>query len=123
MLNLTRDELVTFAKETGFLKNSLEKMFRLLDILSILKTNPVTKNAFVLKGGTALNLFILGIPRISVDIDLNYIQSISRSSMLKDRRMIIFGSLKICISVYQSLCTSTYREICIHPYHKVCKNP
>jgi predicted nucleotidyltransferase component of viral defense system len=80
MFDLTRDELDTYAKKTGFLKNSLEKMFRLLDILSVLKTHPVTKNAFVLKGGTALNLFILDIPRISVDIDLNYIQFISRSS-------------------------------------------
>jgi len=80
MFDLTRDELDTYAKKTGFLKNSLEKMFRLLDILSVLKTHPVTKNAFVLKGGTVLNLFILDIPRISVDIDLNYIQFISRSS-------------------------------------------
>jgi len=101
MFNLTRYELDTFAKETGFLKNSLEKMFRLLDILSILKKNPVTKNAFVLKGGTALNLFILDIPRISVDIDLNYIQSISRSSMLKDKRMINSEIQKIFHSTYE----------------------
>lgn len=101
MFDLTRDELDTFAKETRFLKNSLEKMLRLLDILSILKTNPVTKNAFVLKGGTALNLFILDIPRISVDIDLNYIQSISRSSMLKDRRTINSEIQKIFHSTYE----------------------
>jgi len=101
MFDLTKDELNTFAKETGFIKNSLEKMLRLLDILSILKTNPVTKNAFVLKGGTALNLFILDIPRISVDIDLNYIQSISRSSMLKDRRTINSEIQKIFHPTYE----------------------
>ena len=101
MFDLTRDELDTFAKETRFLKNSSEKMLRLLDILSILKTNPVTKNALVLKGGTALNLFILDIPRISVDIDLNYIQSISRSSMLKDRRTINSEIQKIFHSTYE----------------------
>jgi len=101
MFDLTRDELDTFAKETRFLKNSLEKMLRLLDILSILKTNPVTKNALVLKRGTALNLFILDIPRISVDIDLNYIQSISRSSMLKDRRTINSEIQKIFHSTYE----------------------
>lgn len=101
MFDLTRDELDTFAKETRFLKNSLEKMLRLLDILSILKTNPVTKNALVLKGGTALNLFILDIPRISVDIDLNYIQSISRSSMLKDRKTINSEIQKIFHSTYE----------------------
>ncbi len=101
MFDLTRDELDTFAKETRFLKNSLEKMLRLLDILSILKTNPVTKNAFVLKGGTGLNLFILDIPRISVDIDLNYIRSISRSSMLKDRRTINSEIQKIFHFTYE----------------------
>jgi len=101
MFDLTRNELDTFAKETGFLKNSLEKMFRLLDILSILKTNPVTKNAFVLKGRTALNLFVLDIHRISVDIDLNYIQSISRSSMLKDRRTINSEIQKIFHPTYE----------------------
>jgi len=88
MFDLTREELDVLAKKTGFLKNSLEKMLRLLDILSVLRTHPITKNAFVLKGGTALNIFILDIPRISVDIDLNYIQSISLSSMLKDRKII-----------------------------------
>lgn len=101
MFDLTRNELDTYAKKTGFLKNSLEKMFRLLDILSVLKTHPVTKNAFVLKGGTALNLFILDIPRISVDIDLNYIQSISRSSMLTDRKVINFEIQKIFNSSYE----------------------
>lgn len=101
MFDLTGEELDAFAKKTGFLKNSLEKMFGLLEILSILKTHPVTKNAFVLKGGTALNLFILDIPRISVDIDLNYIQSISRSSMLKDRKMINSEIQKIFHSSYE----------------------
>jgi predicted nucleotidyltransferase component of viral defense system len=101
MLDLTRDELDTYAKKTGFLKNSLEKMFRLLDILSVLQTHPVTKNAFVLKGGTALNLLILDIPRISVDIDLNYIQSISRSSMLTDRKIINSEIQKIFNSSYE----------------------
>ncbi len=70
MFQLTRDELDSFVKQTRFLKNSLEKLFRLLDILSVLKSNPVTKDAFVLKGGTALNLFMLDFPRISFDIDL-----------------------------------------------------
>lgn len=62
MFQLTSHELDSFVKQTGFLRNSLEKMFRLVDILSTLKSNPVTKNAFVLKGGTALNLFMLAFP-------------------------------------------------------------
>jgi hypothetical protein len=36
----------------------------------------------VLKGGTALNLFVLDVPRLSVDIDLNYIGAADRETML-----------------------------------------
>jgi len=40
MFQLTNTELDSFVKESGFLKNSLEKMFRLLDVLFTLKSNP-----------------------------------------------------------------------------------
>lgn len=43
------------------------------------------KNKWALKGGAALNLFIFDLPRLSVDIDLNYIGNIDRDEMLKDR--------------------------------------
>ena len=39
----------------------------------------------VLKGGTALNLFIFKLPRLSVDIDLNYIGAVERELMQKER--------------------------------------
>jgi predicted nucleotidyltransferase component of viral defense system len=38
-----------------------------------------------LKGGTALNLFVLALPRLSVDIDLNYIGASDRKTMLSER--------------------------------------
>jgi len=38
-----------------------------------------------LKGGTALNLFVLDIPRLSVDIDLNYVGASDRATMLVER--------------------------------------
>ena len=38
-----------------------------------------------LKGGTALNLFVLDLPRLSVDIDLNYVGSADREEMLAVR--------------------------------------
>lgn len=101
MFQLTSSELESFAKQSGFLKNSLEKMLRLVDILSILKINPVTKDAFVLKGGTALNLFILDFPRISIDIDLNYIGSISKATMLRDRKSISIEIQELFHSEYE----------------------
>ena len=39
----------------------------------------------MLKGGTALNLFFFDLPRLSVDIDLNYIGQLDRQEMLLER--------------------------------------
>lgn len=39
----------------------------------------------MLKGGTALNLFVFDVPRLSVDIDLNYVGAEDRDGMLADR--------------------------------------
>jgi predicted nucleotidyltransferase component of viral defense system len=38
-----------------------------------------------LKGGTAINLTIFNLPRLSVDIDLDYTQNVDREEMLKSR--------------------------------------
>jgi predicted nucleotidyltransferase component of viral defense system len=42
----------------------------------------------VLKGGTALNLFVFDVPRLSVDIDLNYIGALERETMLAERPVV-----------------------------------
>ena len=39
----------------------------------------------MLKGGTAINLFYLPMPRLSVDIDLNYVGALPRETMLAER--------------------------------------
>ena len=41
-----------------------------------------------MKGGTALNLFIFDLPRLSVDIDFNYIGQHDRDTMLMERPLI-----------------------------------
>lgn len=52
----------------------------LLDILPIV----AKRKCFALKGGTALNLFIWEMPRLSVDIDLVYLPISERDEALKD---------------------------------------
>src|ERR1700684_1620900 len=39
---------------------------------------------FALKGGTAINLFLRDMPRLSVDIDLTYVPVADRASSLKE---------------------------------------
>jgi predicted nucleotidyltransferase component of viral defense system len=41
---------------------------------------------FALRGGTAINLFVRNFPRLSVDIDLTYLPTITRDEALKDIR-------------------------------------
>jgi hypothetical protein len=41
-----------------------------------------------LKGGTALNLFLFDVPRLSVDIDLNFIGAVDRDGMMAERPMV-----------------------------------
>lgn len=42
------------------------------------------EKAFALKGGTAINLFVRNMPRLSVDIDLTYLPLDSRNNALKN---------------------------------------
>ena len=98
---LTGHELSTLASDMGFLKNPLEKVLRLVNVLKELEKNPVTKGKFVLKGGTALNLFFRELPRISVDIDVNYVGSLSKQKMQKEREIINSEILKIFSGEYE----------------------
>lgn len=51
----------------------MEKVYRLIDILEFLNKEPKLTGRLGLKGGTAINLGIFDFPRLSVDIDLDYL--------------------------------------------------
>lgn len=84
-MNLGREQLIEILAATHFRMDTLEKALRLLSLLESLRSHPFLKNRWALKGGTALNLFHLDLPRLSVDIDLNYIGSPDRRIMLDER--------------------------------------
>lgn len=63
------------AKELGFIKSTMEKVFRLTDILEYLNKDLLLKDSLALKGGTAINLTVFNLPRLSIDIDLDYIKA------------------------------------------------
>jgi predicted nucleotidyltransferase component of viral defense system len=62
-----------------------QKVRWLLLILERINTHPFLGPKVCLHGGTAINLFFLDVPRLSVDIDLNYIGSVKRDVMLEER--------------------------------------
>ena len=78
-------ELEKVAKETGFIRDNLEKVVRLSNILEFLVSNHSLKSKLVLKGGTAINLTVFDMPRLSVDIDLNYCCKSDKETMMADR--------------------------------------
>jgi len=77
--------LQRIADETGHQLGTLEKVLRLLDLLQEIARDPDLSERLVLKGGTALNVFHLGLDRLSVDIDLNYIGALDRAVMETER--------------------------------------
>ena len=68
-----------------FEPRTVDKVERLLDLLDEVERHPALKGKLALHGGTAINLFMLDVPRLSVDIDVSYIGSVSREDMLADK--------------------------------------
>lgn len=91
MIHLSKYEkriLGKIAEKNGFIRDTLEKVYRLVDILEYFHQNPFLKHRLALKGGTAINLHIFNLPRLSVDIDLDYCNPVSKNRMLVERERI-----------------------------------
>ncbi len=95
-MRLSLEDLQREAAAAGFRTEPLEKVLRLLEALEALRSHPFLKERIALKGGTALNLFIFDVPRLSVDIDLNYIGSADRVTMLEERPRIEQAVQAVC---------------------------
>ena len=93
---LTRTDLIREAGATGFQAEPLEKVIRLLGLLDALRSHPFLKTRIALKGGTALNLFVSEVPRLSVDIDLNYLGAAERETMQADRPKVEQAIRAVC---------------------------
>ena len=84
-MRVSLEQLAADAEATGFRADMLEKVAHLLGLLEAIQRHPFLKGKLALKGGTALNLFVFDVPRLSVDIDLNYVAAESREAMLDER--------------------------------------
>lgn len=70
---------------------TVDKVNRLLDLLEELERHPSLGGKLALHGGTAINLFVLGIPRLSVDIDISYIGEAAMEKAFAERPAIEAG--------------------------------
>lgn len=76
------------ATHYGFVRDTFEKVLRLKEILEFFNTQEYLANHLILKGGTAINLTVFNLPRLSVDIDMDYTPNDSRDDMLVAREQI-----------------------------------
>ncbi|MDD5292935.1 MAG: nucleotidyl transferase AbiEii/AbiGii toxin family protein [Candidatus Izemoplasmatales bacterium] len=80
--------LSRLAAKLGVVRNTLEKVIRLAEILRFINSSDVLMNKLALKGGTAINLLYSDLPRLSVDIDLDYAVNEKTETMLLSRESI-----------------------------------
>lgn len=76
------------ARELGFVRDTYEKVCRLTEILKFLSSDDLLGKFLALKGGTAINLTIFNLTRLSVDIDLDFSENVTRDDMFAARSII-----------------------------------
>ena len=84
-MRVSSEKLTQEAQATGFRPDVLEKVAQLLGLLDAVRSHPFLRNRLALRGGTALNLFVFDVPRLSVDIDLDHVGAEGRAGMLAER--------------------------------------
>jgi predicted nucleotidyltransferase component of viral defense system len=87
-MKISKELLIRESGRTGFRIEILEKVWHLMNVLEGINAHPFLQERLVLKGGTALNLFVFDLPRLSVDIDLNYMGMPDREGMISERPMV-----------------------------------
>ncbi len=95
-MKLSRERLLQESEATGFRPEVLEKVIHLLTLLTGFNQHPFLRERVALKGGTALNLFILDLPRLSVDIDLNYVGAVDVATMQAERPRVEEALAAVC---------------------------
>ena len=87
MRNYNLRNLTNIAQYNKFNRDTLEKVFRLSELLKLFNENEELKGKYVLKGGTAINLCLFDFPRLSVDIDMDFNSNSSKEEMLEMREL------------------------------------
>lgn len=78
----------SIAHSQKFVRDNMEKVIRLVDILDFFNKNKNLNDKLILKGRTGINLTVFNMPRLSVDIDLDFAVNCSREEMLAERMKI-----------------------------------
>ena len=88
MSDYNRKEMSKQAAELGFIRDAFEKTSRLMRVLAFFERDPVLSQYLALKGGTAINLTVFNLPRLSIDIDLDFAEDLPLDEMMDVRETI-----------------------------------
>ena len=89
-MNYSKEYISRLGTETGFISSNIEKVLRLLDVLNYVFNELDSEHQkLVLKVGTAINLLMTSLSRLSVDIDLDYIGFLEKEKVEIDREEIL----------------------------------
>lgn len=80
------------------IRDTLEKVLRLSEILKYVSNNNMPTGCLALKGGTAINLLLSEAPRLSVDIDYDFCTTIDKNEMMIAREQISTDILSYMLS-------------------------
>lgn len=81
-------EIGRVAQQYGFTRDTFEKVLRMKEILRYLNEEEYLREHLLLKGGTAINLAVFNLLRLSVDIDMDYTPNDTKMEMLEAREKI-----------------------------------
>lgn len=76
-------EVGRVAQEHGFVRDTFEKVLRLKEVLLYINEHEYLGEHLLLKGGTAINLSVFNLPRLSIDIDMDYTPNDTREDMFR----------------------------------------
>lgn len=87
------------ASEQGYRQDGLEKVVRLGELLLQIGDDSLLGRVLCLRGGTALNLMLPQPPRLSVDLDFDYIGAIGREGMLREKPEVLAAIARKALSL------------------------
>ena len=110
MPQYNRNDLEIAARNQHFTRDTFEKVLRLKTILDWMNTHEFLKTHLLLKGGTAINLTVFDLPRLSVDINMDFVPNLPREDMLQTRGT-ISGIIKACFVRFLRFAHLIYKDI------------
>lgn len=81
MIEYNKAQIGRIAAKNGFVRDVFEKVLRLKETLKFINEHEYLREHILLKGGTAINMTVFNLPRLSVDIDMDFVPNYNRESL------------------------------------------